>query len=79
VTNKDLYDQWLRKRQPMQVPDGFTHRVMATIHKENQRSRSPWWESWVAVSLVQIGLAAAAAVVCVLRFAVLFTAAVGGM
>lgn len=77
MANQDLYEQWLRKRRSVNVPDDFTRRVMTVIQREDRRQGVPWWEPWGAAPGVQIGLAAAAAVAFALRFAVLFTVAVG--
>ncbi len=77
MANQGPYEQWLGKRKSVHVPEGFTHRVMAAIHLEDRRQRVPWWERSGAGPVVQIGLAAAAVVAFALRFAVLFTAAVG--
>lgn len=77
MANHDLYEQWLRSRQSVKVPDGFTRRVMAAIQREDRRPSVFRWETWGAALGVQIGLAAAAVVVFTLRFVVLFTVAVG--
>ena len=77
MNEQDLYHRWLTHKKSVAVPDGFSEQVMRAIHQSCTTRSTTWWDRWVTTSLAQAGLAVAAVVAFLLRFVVLFNAAVG--
>ena len=77
MNEQDHYDLWLRHRRQVDVPDGFTDRVMSAV-RQDVRVPSPCrWERVVATPIAQTGLALAAVFVFIVRFVLFFLATVG--
>ncbi|MFC1764158.1 hypothetical protein ACFL6U_19050 [Planctomycetota bacterium] len=73
---QDLYNQWLKQKQTVEVPDHYADRVMHSVIQVSQQQR-PWWDRLFATPLAQAGLVVATCVVFLLRFILLFTVALG--
>ena len=76
MNEQDHYDLWLRHRRHVDVPDGFTDRVMSAIQQNASVPSPSWWERVVATPMAQMGLALAAVLVFIARFVLFFFATV---
>ena len=76
MNEQDHYDLWLRHKKQVDIPDGFTDRVMLAIHRNARVQSECRWERVVATPLAQMGLALAAVLVFIVRFVLFFVATV---
>ena len=77
MNEQDQYDLWLRHKKQVDVPDGFTDRVMSAVHQDVRVPSPCRWERVAATPIAQTGLALAAVFVFIVRFVLFFLATVG--
>ena len=77
MNKQKVSQQWLEKKQAVEIPEDFARRVMTGIRHDSHREYICKWDQWILAPLGQVGLAVAALLVFVIRVVMLFTAAVG--
>ena len=77
MNKQKVYQQWLEKKQAVEIPEDFAKRVMTGICHDSHREHLSNWGQWIVTPLGQAGLAIGAVLVCMIRFVMLFAAAVG--
>ena len=77
MNKQKVYQQWLKKKQAVEIPEDFAECVMTGIYHDSHRDDFSKWDQWVCTPLAQAGLAIGALLVFVIRFVMLFAAAVG--
>lgn len=77
MRKEDLYQQWLKQQQTSPPPADFTEQVMIAVRQRDTTLRSSIWLKLSNIPLVQTGLAAIAAIICLLRFLFICSAALG--
>ena len=77
MNRQDVYEQWLRQKRTAGVPEEITERVMTLLEQDSRPRPLALRECRVVTPLAQAGLAAGALLVFLLRFVMLFEAAIG--
>ena len=76
MNKQQVYEQWLMGKREVGVPEDIAERVMTVLSQDARRRRVSTCDHWIVTLLTQAGLAAGALMVFLIRFAVLFEAAI---
>lgn len=77
MNRQNVYEQWLRRQRKAGVSEDIADRVMTVLAQDSRPRPLSLRERQIVTPLAQAGLAAGALLVFLLRFAVLFGAAIG--
>ncbi len=77
MNKQQVYEQWLMRKRDVGVPEEIAERVMTVLSQDARPRRVSMGDHWIVTRLAQAGLAAGALMVFLIRFVMLFTAAVG--